>query len=390
MIAIHQNPLSRLSGSQLIKKLDALVQKEREATLEVIRHVIEFDRRKLYLGIGYGSLFDYCTLHLGFSESAAMRRIKTARSIRDFPEIFGLLSKNQLNLTSVCMLADILTGENKAEILQEARCKSKRQVEAIVARYKPGKEFKDRVRTIIVKTAPETSVETSNSTAPGNSNSTDSTQQNWGKFTTAGGGEKPAASPAPGSCVLGNTPPQNKVLKKKFKLEFVIEAECMKKVQEVKAILSRKYPEGVPLGTLLEEMADEYLDKHSPKRKKQRRDKRKEKNIKKNKRAPDRMKNRASAHSKQTKCNRHIPQAIKDKVYARDKGRCTFVGTDGRRCDSTWNLQIDHIKPFAKGGDHSVNNLRLFCAKHNILEAERVYSKEFMERKSQGTRHARE
>jgi hypothetical protein len=221
MCAINQNTLSKLSDTQLILRLDALVQKERETTLEVIRHIIEFNHRKLYLGIGYSSLYDYCTLHLGLSGSAAMRRIKTARTIREFPELFGLLQNNQLNLTSVCMLADILTGENKIEILKEACCKSKRQVEAIVARYKPDKDIKDRVRTIFVKTAPEVEADMNNSSAPGKSNSQDacsnpveSKQQHWGKSTTAGGGKKPAANPAPGSILLGNTPSQNTVLKK--------------------------------------------------------------------------------------------------------------------------------------------------------------------------------
>jgi hypothetical protein len=84
MIAINQNPLSRLSDSQLIRRLDQLVQKERKTTLEIIRHIIEFDRRQLYLGLGHSSLFDYCTLQLGYSGSSAQRRIKTARCMRSF------------------------------------------------------------------------------------------------------------------------------------------------------------------------------------------------------------------------------------------------------------------------------------------------------------------
>ncbi|MCK4236334.1 MAG: HNH endonuclease, partial [Candidatus Krumholzibacteria bacterium] len=50
------------------------------------------------------------------------------------------------------------------------------------------------------------------------------------------------------------------------------------------------------------------------------------------------------------------------------------------RCGSRWNLQIDHIVPYSKGGDNSAGNLRLLCAKHNRHEAERVYGEKFMER----------
>ena len=75
---------------------------------------------------------------------------------------------------------------------------------------------------------------------------------------------------------------------------------------------------------------------------------------------------------------RHIPNALQDKVYARDKGRCTFIGKDGKRCNSRWNLQIDHITPYARGGANTLGNLRLLCVKHNRLEAEREYGTEFM------------
>ncbi|MCD6379703.1 HNH endonuclease, partial [bacterium] len=45
-----------------------------------------------------------------------------------------------------------------------------------------------------------------------------------------------------------------------------------------------------------------------------------------------------------------------------------------------WNLEIDHIVPYAKGGGNSLDNLRLLCAKHNILEAEHAYGKDFMKK----------
>ena len=78
--------------------------------------------------------------------------------------------------------------------------------------------------------------------------------------------------------------------------------------------------------------------------------------------------------------SRHIPAAIKDKVYERDGGRCTFVGKNGLRCDATHDLQIDHIKPFGRGGGHRLDNLRLLCGKHNRLEAEQAYGVGHMNR----------
>ncbi|MFO7914859.1 MAG: HNH endonuclease signature motif containing protein, partial [Candidatus Krumholzibacteriales bacterium] len=70
---------------------------------------------------------------------------------------------------------------------------------------------------------------------------------------------------------------------------------------------------------------------------------------------------------------RYIPRKVKDLVYRRDGGRCSFVSKNGRRCNSTWNLQYDHIVPFGKGGDNSPENLRLLCGRHNQLMAEKEY-----------------
>ena len=79
-------------------------------------------------------------------------------------------------------------------------------------------------------------------------------------------------------------------------------------------------------------------------------------------------------------CSRHIPAAVRDAVFARDGGRCTYVGEHGVPCESRHNLHVDHVEPFARGGPPTAGNLRLLCAAHNQLEAERVYGSEWMRR----------
>jgi hypothetical protein len=71
--------------------------------------------------------------------------------------------------------------------------------------------------------------------------------------------------------------------------------------------------------------------------------------------------------------SRHIPATTRDAVFARDKGGCTYVSRSGERCDATHNLQIDHVVPYARGGSSMIKNLRLLCARHNKIEAERAY-----------------
>jgi hypothetical protein len=66
--------------------------------------------------------------------------------------------------------------------------------------------------------------------------------------------------------------------------------------------------------------------------------------------------------SKATNINsRYIPRHVKREVFKRDQGQCTYVAPDGVRCNERRYLQIDHIKPFALGGETILSNLRLTC-----------------------------
>jgi 5-methylcytosine-specific restriction endonuclease McrA len=69
--------------------------------------------------------------------------------------------------------------------------------------------------------------------------------------------------------------------------------------------------------------------------------------------------------------SRHIPDAVRDAVFLRDQGRCTYVGADGHQCGETRGVQLDHINPFSCGGTHTVDNLRVTCGPHNRYVFER-------------------
>ena len=76
--------------------------------------------------------------------------------------------------------------------------------------------------------------------------------------------------------------------------------------------------------------------------------------------------------------SRHIPAAVRRTVWERDRGRCTFVVEDGRRCKEQNQLEFHHQRPFARGGDHSVDNVALLCRAHNGYLAEIDYGQEKM------------
>jgi 5-methylcytosine-specific restriction endonuclease McrA len=71
---------------------------------------------------------------------------------------------------------------------------------------------------------------------------------------------------------------------------------------------------------------------------------------------------------------RYIAVPLKKNDYC-----CSFVGADGRRGGSRWQLEIDHVRPYAAGGDNSADNLRVLCRKHNQYAAEEYFGRDVME-----------
>jgi hypothetical protein len=75
-----------------------------------------------------------------------------------------------------------------------------------------------------------------------------------------------------------------------------------------------------------------------------------------------------------------VPRAERRTVFERDGLRCTYVGPDGRRCTARAFLQIDHVEERARGGSGKNKNLRVRCQAHNLLEAERAFGREHVQR----------
>ena len=87
---------SRLSDSELIATVKRLAGWERVATVDLIAHLAELDKRGLHLAAGFSSLFRYSTEVLRLSEYGAYHRILAARMARRFPVVLQLLAQGAL------------------------------------------------------------------------------------------------------------------------------------------------------------------------------------------------------------------------------------------------------------------------------------------------------
>jgi hypothetical protein len=78
--------------------------------------------------------------------------------------------------------------------------------------------------------------------------------------------------------------------------------------------------------------------------------------------------------------SRRIKNSIHRSVFERDGNRCTYVSPDGKRCNATAFLEIDHILPHARGGGTEPENLRVRCRAHNRLWAEQAFGRPHIDR----------
>ena len=502
----HPGPgsLRGASDSALLSGLRGLSASERETVLSILEHLAEIERRRLYLSMGYGSLFEMCVRDLGYCEATAARRVRAARMLGRYPAVRALLSSGRITVSNLVRISRVIDSSNAEELLGRIEGMSAREVDALVSSRRPEAAIRDRVSTVHVRVVRERRGGTSACGAEGHSG--DGTTGR--KFTinvdgkkpvmslgelsgdgskepekgssgeaagrsdegsaakrvrgssegssTAPGGRAPALengrAAQPGDSAAASSAPEKEVfLEKRFKVSFGAGREFIEKVERVRALLSTRYHERLRFEQLFGILLDEYIERHSPEARLRRRKEREEKRALKeaaraasagggkarkvesrtdndkgrsdssegpcgsndaslagggNKRnevkplepdacvrgpavgtmRPGQAEVRAGGGTRGGKAScaggvsRRIPRRVRDEVYARDGGRCTFVSPGGRRCGSTHDLQIDHIVPFARGGDDSPSNLRLLCGRHNRLEAERAYGKAFMER----------
>ncbi|MCB0317481.1 MAG: HNH endonuclease [Bdellovibrionales bacterium] len=307
--------LKKLSNSELLNNTLKLSQTERETMVDLLLHLVEIDNRSLYLSEGYSSMFDYLIRELKLSSSAAGRRVKAIRILAVNPDSATMLRDGSLNLSTLCEAANAIKEDPK--VINRFKGASKAKAQLIASEYKlaPKKKLKDSIkplgRKVLELSLPIT----------------------------------PASGSGGNRSLVGIT----------HKIQFQAKDEFVEKLKEVKALLSNKYSAGITLEKVFTECMEVYLDKHSPTRRDVRRKKRKIKLVEAKKRT------------------RNIPVDVRDQVFVRDENQCTYISENGIRCCSTYNLQVDHIKPYALGGSNELSNLRILCAKHNRLEAMRFF-----------------
>jgi hypothetical protein len=136
---------SLLSDSELLARMAVLVMHERAGTADVIEHLVEVDRRDLYLAQACSSLTAYCRERLGYSEDEASKRVRVARAVRAIPEMLDELRAGRIHLTGLFVVSHYATAANAGELLAEARGKTRRELERVLAARFPKADVAEKI-----------------------------------------------------------------------------------------------------------------------------------------------------------------------------------------------------------------------------------------------------
>jgi len=345
---MHANP-SSLDTPSLADCLRACAGEERDRQVDFLRYLAPFDAREAWREAGHGSLWQYCLRELALREGAAGRRIGAMRVLREFPELEAPLRDGRLSLTTAVTLRPVLTRESLDEVVARAAFKTDEETRHLVASLQPRPAPREGIRRLPGPEVSRTAVQ---------------------EPAQAG-----AAEPAPFALAPAvrpqSRPSLDPVSADQWSVRFTADAAFKEDLEILKSLLSHKIPDG-SLTAVLREAVRCAIDRHGKRRGA----------VK-----PERPRRPAAPRHPRTGKREPIPAEVKRVVFERDGGRCTYVSPDGRRCDSRWQLELDHVEAAALGGPPTSENLRLCCKVHNRLHAEETFGREHVDRfRRQGTR----
>ena len=349
---------SHLADHVLLRTLADVVTKDRATTSEMLSLIAEVERRRLYAEAGFESMYAYCVRHLHMSEDVAYKRIRTARVSRRFPRILELIPDGRLNLTSIVCLAPHLRRISKKagdELLAVAEGKTRAELELMLAERFPKADLPTVVQALSPRCA-------TSELAPGPVCDTPLTSSVGSSAVVQVEPESGSSNSAPLPASPASTVPAPRIAPLspgRFGVQLTVSQSTHDKLRYAQSLLAHAVPSGD-----LAEVLDRALDALIA--------------------SLERRKFAATGKpgaARRSSDPRHVPARVRRAVRERDGGRCTYKTADGRRCEARKFLEFDHVRPLARGGESSVDNLRLRCRAHNQLEAERTFGAGFMEGK---------
>jgi len=115
---------------------------------ELIAVLQEIEAQKIYVELGFSSLFKYATTSLGLSEANAYTFIAVARKAKSIPLLQQSLEEASVSVSKVKPILAVLELENSKAWIQKAKTLSKAEIEKQVAGFAPKAKKREKVQYV--------------------------------------------------------------------------------------------------------------------------------------------------------------------------------------------------------------------------------------------------
>jgi hypothetical protein len=367
--------------------LKALLRKEQAAMADFLIALADFDRRRGWELLGHANLFAFLHVELRLSKSAAFYRKSAAELLQGFPEVIEPLREGRLCLSTIAELTKVLTEKNRSVLVPRFFGLSAREAQELVAELQPREVPSTRmvVTKALDRPVPPPATHTqplltfAPESAPVSASTADAlpTEVPLSRILTSdlanGGGGRLVAR-------RDEIVPLTADLRR---VHFNLSKAVVKKLEAAREGLSHAIP-GATTEQVLEAALDLLLEKQARARGQV---KRPRTELVAAPPTPAYAQVQASTEPpfaeplhRRTGSRESIPAAVRRAVWQRDAGRCTWPLDSGGCCGSTHQLELDHVVPWAKEGEPTVENLRLVCHRHNVLAAKLAFGDRVMAR----------
>jgi hypothetical protein len=415
-LSSNRNPSpSELTDTELLTATRCLVGRSNQLLAALLAHLGEVEARGIHRIRACSSLYTYCIYELRYSEDEAFRRVAAARLVRRFPAVLGAIASGELHLTGLLMLGPHLTELNLGQVLLRAKYRTKKEIARLVRELDPLPEVPPRIEPLgpaparLVPQAPTWQAFVSSlcpvrELSPGDRPSDWMEDENEGEATAPDEftrSDNEAVSARAGAGDSGQTPTAEPLSPQRYKVQFTAGEEYVKLVEEAQALLSHSAPRAtldeIQLRAMRTLVAELKRRKQAAVARPQKRSAESMDAIRstiERESAQESDPEFESAHPQSEveteqqyevepehtrRRGRYIPAAVRRAVFERDELRCTHTDAFGRRCAETHRLELHHLRAFARGGEHTEENLTLRCHAHNALAAEQDFGREFIE-----------
>ncbi len=323
-----QEDVKQLSDNVLIDQTDFITSHERGVTILALRHLREIEVRRLFVDMGYSSMYECCLKRFKYSEGQTQRRLSSARLMTELPEIEQQIQSGDLNVTNLSKIQSFvkaekavnqaLSKEDKLKLIAQCENKPTRQVE---------KELIERSHQPALLAEKFHKVSQVLSSHSAENSSPDGFIQRYIKFEAL-------------------LDPAQQDLLQEFKNLYAHELQDSANISILGFLLSKAVQhKKKKLGLVPKSKANAPL--------------------------PPSTKVEATPKKPVRKAIKTSTQKL---VWQRAQGCCEYQDKKSNiKCSSRFALEIDHRKSVALGGTDEVSNLQLLCRVHNSRKAIKTF-----------------